>query len=69
MADHYHRAVDRLLEVDNRQRALTAEYAKPAPSTKRVADHHQAIGLNLKLAAIHAHLAIAQALHDLDSRP
>lgn len=63
--------MDRLEDVDKRQRALVAEYAKPEDrrKTNRVADLHQGIGLNLKLAAIHAHLAIAQALHDIEARP
>lgn len=70
MADHYRAAVDRLEQVADRQRRLTKEYAKPGGhSPKVVADLHQVINLNLKLAEVHSHLAIAQALHDLEARP
>lgn len=66
MADHHRVVVDLLDQIAERQRRLTAEYARPeGHSPKRVADHHQVINLNLKLAEIHAQLALVEAVYDL----
>lgn len=63
MADHYQKALEQLDEVDDLRKDLRKAYLEHAPGS-RVADLHQKINLNLKLADIHATLAVRQALQD-----
>lgn len=63
MADHYLRAVEHLHELDDLRHDLRQEY-RDRSNPKRVADLQQAIGVTLKLADIHSHLAIVQALQE-----
>lgn len=65
MTDHYRRARAHLEDVCAAREALAEEYARqPGSRAKVVADLHQRIGHDLKLADVHATLAVAQALQD-----
>jgi hypothetical protein len=64
MADHYSTAIALLDEVETKRADLLDEYheaARPAV----ISQLHQDIGAALKLAAIHAQLALAGAAQDI----
>ena len=72
MADHYAKTIDYLALVEEARRALAAEYGRRdenlRPRDHVVAQLHQDINRNLKLADVHSSLAIAQRLDDVSSR-
>lgn len=63
MTDHYDKAVDHLIDVYDARVDLDAAHRAHASSVTVAALYDQ-INHNLKLADIHAHLAIAQRLDD-----
>ena len=64
MTNHYDQARAHVDEVEQRSDELGEAYAADASRVTLGRLHHE-LGVSLKLAAIHADLAIAQALQDL----
>lgn len=59
------RALSHVQTVHDLRRELAAEYLRDHPNRSTLADLHAAIGVNLKLAGVHASLAQAAAVDDL----
>lgn len=65
MSNHYERSVDLVYEVQQLRDNLGRAYDAPHGTSAVIASLHQEIGAKLKLASIHADLAVAQAVQDL----
>lgn len=64
MTNHYEKSVDHVQTVNELRLDLADAYRAHA-SAATVAGLHQSINVSLKLADVHATLAVAQGLHDL----
>lgn len=66
MADHYAKALEYLDDVEVARADLSDEYADPQLRRASViASLHQRIGASMKLAHVHAVLALAAAAQDM----
>lgn len=65
MADHYEAAVDYCARAVQARDALQDLYAQPTRDAREVASLNGDLGDAMKLAEVHALLAIAQRLDDL----
>lgn len=65
MADHYLRSIEHLEELADLRQELREAYAAPRQDRSRIADLHQSIGCAIKLADVHANLAVRQELQEI----
>lgn len=67
MADHYLKTLEHLDVAAESRDDLREEYRKPVPDPQRLRHLNAVNGRSMKLAEVHALLAIAQQLQEISS--